>query len=863
MPNLGNAWHIPTDPKPRGRAGMRNPVGDIVPGAAVTIYSGNQYQGGGNPGNQLEVGSAIFFKRAADVPWQTLPLLFDSALDNDKFFRAVIPPATFATLDVVQYYLRIAYSDHDTTFIAQSAGASVTVASEAAAQAAPFTFIVEDSAVRGEWGPLFDLPNVGIHANLLPNGRVLMWGRRDQPTQTLDEHDCTPFVWDPATGGTTFTNQPTRANPNEKVNLFCSGHAFLADGRLLVVGGHWLDEDGINQACLFDFNTNLWTATAPMTLGGAEVRRWYPTARTLPDGTVLVFSGSYLDPMAPVGQRTVIVDLLQVWDNGTWRTVPQADNSPLDYDNPPLYPRLHGASDGRLLMSGPNDRALLLKATKPGAWTDPTFRTLGERQYAPAVQYDKDKVIYIGGGNAANTFVPTAGAEVIDLAATAPQWTRTNDMNFPRRQHNATVLPDGTVLVVGGTRGGGGPNKGFNDLGPGMPVPFAEVWDPSNGRWTVLAAEDMPRCYHSTAVLLPDGRVLSAGGGEYKPDNMNPNAPEDSYRNAQIFSPPYLFKGPRPSLTAPKAVDYGATFAVTTDQAAAIQKVTLIRLASVTHSFDANQHVVFLAFAPTATTLNVTAPTSANECPPGHYMLFVVNAQGVPSVASIVKVGSVAAAPLNAVLASALVAAEPASRPPSARPKVYLSAYAPRGQTQQPANGTRVLVGLTGTCPYGIGACWGGAYEALGRLESVAMVGPIPNTADSTADVFLHNASLPPLDLWQQQFRSIVNGSYILRGVELTLRGSIEMRQTQLLLQCASPKASLRLAALTPGQRMQWDHVAQARKAPLSGELEAYARLFGEFRQRSGGSETLTVTGPLVEIDGGYRLYVRQFSWAG
>jgi hypothetical protein len=393
-----------------------------------------------------------------------------------------------------------------------------------------------------------------------------------------------------------------------------------------------------------------------------------------------------------------------------------------------------------------------------------------------------------------------------------------------------------------------------------MPVPFPEVWDPSNGTWTVLAAEEEPRCYHATALLLPDGRVLSAGGGEYRPDNVNPNPPEDSHRNAQIFSPPYLFKGPRPSLLAPKTIDYGVTFAVTTDQATAIRKVTLTRLASVTHSFDENQHVVFLGFSSTAATLNVTAPASANECPPGHYMLFLVNAQGVPSVASIVNVRSVPG-PLNAALANALAAAEAAPSTSTARPRVYLSAYAPPGPAERTGNGTAVRVGLTGTCPYGIGACWGGAYEALGRLASVARVGPAPNTADSTAEVFLNDASLPPLDLWQNQFRSIVNGSYILRGVELTLRGTLELAQNELFLQSASPQATLRLAALTPIRRLQWDHVAQARKPPLPGELEAYARLFDDFRQPRRGSETLTVTGPLETADDGYRLFVREFSW--
>ena len=123
------------------------------------------------------------------------------------------------------------------------------------------------------------------------------------------------------------------------------------------------------------------------------------------------------------------------------------------------------------------------------------------------------------------------------------QWRPTGAMKFRRRQHNATILPDGTVLVTGGTRGGSGGNNGFNDLEPGQPVHAAELWNPETGTWTELATESVDRCYHATAVLLPDATVLSAGGGEYRPDNTNPNDPRDSHRNAQVFFPPYLFKG--------------------------------------------------------------------------------------------------------------------------------------------------------------------------------------------------------------------------------------------------------------------------------------------------------------------------------
>ena len=181
MVNLGNAWHIPTNPQPRGRGGMRDPIGALVPGMAITIFSGNQDQGpGGSPGNQLQVGSSVFFKRTTDAAWTEAPMLFWSAADNDKFYAATLAADTFAAGDVVQYYLRIPYSDHDTTFQLANGPVSATTADETAARGAPFTFTVESAAVRGQWGPVFPLPN----------GLVLMWGRREPGNPDLDVQAC-------------------------------------------------------------------------------------------------------------------------------------------------------------------------------------------------------------------------------------------------------------------------------------------------------------------------------------------------------------------------------------------------------------------------------------------------------------------------------------------------------------------------------------------------------------------------------------------------------------------------------------------------------------------------------------------------
>ena len=856
MPNLGNAWHIPINPEPRGRGGMREPIGSIVAGAAVTILSATQYQGvGGNPGNQLQDGSAVLFRQQTDATWTTVPMLFEAAISNNKYYTAALPADAFAVGATVQYYLRVPYSDHDTTFVhAAAGGVSATTVDESAAQGAPFTFTVESPAVKGRWAAVFALPNVAVHAHLLPDGHVLMWGRRDHPNQSLDVHECTPFAWTPGSGAILRTPQPTLTD-GTKINLFCSGHTFLADGRLLVVGGHLADSDGLNQACIYDATANTWTATAIMNDG-----RWYPTATTLPDGRVLVLSGSFLQD----GQTPNNV-IPQVWHDGTWTssaTFP--DNATFE-----LYPRVHVTSDGTVVMSGPLVKTWSLNLAGNGQWTHVAQRDNARRDYCPSVMYDVDRVIYIGGGNDPGTHAPTANSETLDLNANPPRWQATAPMHLPRRQHNATLLPDGTVLVTGGTRGGGGlePNPmGFNDLRAGQPVHFAELWDPATGQWTELAAESVDRCYHSTAVLLPDATVLSAGGGEYRPiKGQGANDPQDSHRNAQIFSPPYLFKGPRPQIdAAPDSVEHGVTFEVRTPQAAQIDKVSWVRTSSVTHSFNMNQRMNVLAFKVGGGTLKVTAP-SANQCPPGHYLLFLISDAGVPSVAKIVQVKPAApAAPLHAAAVPAAAPAPAGAATSVALPSVAagaeaepLSAIARQAQVRAAAKGTPVLVGITGTCPYGIGACWGGAHEALLSLPGVEDVDPIPDAVHSTATVFLAGKRLPDLDGWQEQFTQMVNGSYELRGVEVTLDGQVKRRNGELMLKGTPSRPAVRLTPIAPEENVHWDTRTSAPVELTDDETAAYDRLAADVGAEADGRQA-TVTGPLTLDDSGYRLAVRR-----
>lgn len=698
----------------------------------------------------------------------------------------------------------------------------------------------DDPAWRrlGRWDPVFELPNVAIHTHLLPNGTVLFWGRRDQPSGSLNEHECTPHLWDPRTGALSQTPQPTRAN-GEKVNVFCAGHAFLPDGRLLVAGGHIVDSDGLDQACVYDYRTNTWTALPPMNRG-----RWYPTATALADGRVLVMSGSFIRDGA-----VIINDLPQIWDGQQWQPT-------VNFIGLPLYPRLHVAPDGRAFMSGTNAQTYLLDTAGNGTWTPlPApggMRKNGVREYAPAVMYEPGKVLYVGGGNGGASDVPTAAAEVIDLHQNPPAWRATASMNIPRRQHNATILADGSVLVTGGTRG-----PGFNDLAPGSPVHTAELWDPLTETWTQLAAEDVDRCYHATALLLADATVLSAGGGEFAV-GTGANDPRDSHRNAQIFHPPYLFRGPRPQITsAPERVDYGQSFPLSVS-GPPVGRVTWIRLGSATHAFDQNQRINHLAFRVATqdqnmASLSVDAPERPQISPPGHYLLFALSQDGVPSHARIVQIGSPAVVARTVEVAAAALAGPPRATEEKTRTETLDEAV------RAGASGTHVTIGLTAKCPYGLGACWAGAYEALQRLPGVAAVRPVANAADSTADVYLRGTGLPDLASWPEQFSRSANRSYEFRGVEVTLTGSVHKRNGKLQLTGPSLDRAVTLRPLEQGTKVQWDHLNGRPKAATPDELAAYRRLARKYRGSTASTAPIRVTGPLTITGGEPTLHVRAF----
>ncbi len=476
-------------------------------------------------------------------------------------------------------------------------------------------------ATTGSWGPVVDWPMVPLHMHLLPTGKILAWGKYD--TGVNGTMGGRPRLWDPASG------PPTTARMiNVDTMLFCSGHAFMPDGRLMVSGGHKADAQGIDVTNIFDPTSESFVAGLPKMAFG----RWYPTVTELGDGRMLTMAGQ--------DEAGNVVTTPEIWENDRWVPLPGADTLRIPY-----YPRnFVDPKNGRIFMAGERIRSRWfdVDGSTPsgrGQWISGPSHTAFQfnRDYGTAVMYETGKILYAGGGGDLGWHTPdpksptpTATAETIDLNATSPVWTSAGSMAVPRRHLNSTVLPDGTVLITGGTSGGG-----FVDINPADAARTAELWDPKKPtEWATLAANSKMRVYHSVSLLLPDGTVLhGASGNAMSGANIVPDE-----KNHEIFSPPYLFKGARPTITsAPASVGPGETFSVATPNAAQITEVRWIRLGSVTHAFDAGQRANTLTFTQTSTGVTVTAPATVNKAPPGHYMLFVLNRNGVPSAAQIIR----------------------------------------------------------------------------------------------------------------------------------------------------------------------------------------------------------------------------------
>jgi hypothetical protein len=466
-------------------------------------------------------------------------------------------------------------------------------------------------AQTGIWRSLsVMMPINPVHMAMMHDGKVLVIAGSGSARDSSRLH---AGVFDPVTQNvTTFSLE---------YDMFCNGMVVLPDGRPLVMGGTmqyqppmWL---GLPYTSAFSPESGTFTRTATMSGG-----RWYPTATVLSDGRVMVISG--LNDSIGVGH--VINRKVQIYDPATDRW---ADAGTATFPGLPLYPRQTLLPTGEVFVSGAAPTSQFFDP-KTFAWRAgpktiyPHARNYGTSvllPLTPANQFAPTVMILGGGlkkGNITNT------TETIDLSVPQPKWTQGPPMIQPRIDLNATILPNGQVLVSGGSSTGEEEETA---------VLQSEIYDPVAQTMKPMASMAYPRLYHSNTLLLPDATVLAAGSNPVFP-NFEPHI--------EIYSPTYLFnsdgsRATRPVITSVGGpLSYGGVFRISTPDAASIGSVVLIRPGAPTHAFDMEQRLIGLNFSAGNGLLNATAPADSKLAPPGYYLLFILNKAGVPSVAQFV-----------------------------------------------------------------------------------------------------------------------------------------------------------------------------------------------------------------------------------
>jgi hypothetical protein len=506
----------------------------------------------------------------------------------------------------------------------------------------------DDEQLRavGDFKPVNHLPNVMIHAIQLPTGEVLsfdqetghlhgwLWNpftRTSRPTAPIPQHD---------------TAEPHEHPPGEEhvegeachchVHLFCSGHTLLPDGRVFFAGGHEGfgesgNTKGVTSVTIYNPYTDTWEHLPAMEHG-----RWYPTVVMRPNGE-LVIMGGYDE----TGTNTInnSLEVYKPQADGTWvRLTVDVSNDLADnrsVNDGYLYPKMFLAPDGRIFVLGGGGRTWWLDTTAAGTanlWTrgPSTLSQISRNDYGTASMLTPTKIVLIGGGGDLEGAVPQRSVEILDLAQANPQWQALDPMPGPgRRQHNATVLPGGEILVTGGTS-----STGFNGAaGTQYSALLLRPSAAAGAQWQILDSAQTMRVYHSTALLMPTGEVLTSGSGQPHAENAI-----DQY-NAEVYTPAYLGLPKRPVISSTASSwRYGATHNVWLATKITVSQVVLMRPGSVTHSLEENARRVPLTWKWGANgALQVQTPSNANVAPPGDYMVFVVDNRGVSSAAKWIR----------------------------------------------------------------------------------------------------------------------------------------------------------------------------------------------------------------------------------
>jgi galactose oxidase len=513
--------------------------------------------------------------------------------------------------------------------VAQNSGLCATISGASQANAAQVVqspcgtgqnqlWSVSAATLRSSWTGVIPLAVNPIALANLPDGNLLMWSAYDRFTFQGDVGNANSRTY-------TSVFEPASSSSSEILvthtgyDMFCPGTANLPDGRILVNGG-----SSSPKTSLYDPATTRWSSSGLM-----NIPRGYQGTTLLSNGSVFTLGGSWSGGRG--GKHG------ELWANDTWTRLSGVSADPVTGPDPAGAYRgdnhlwLFAASDGRVFHAGPSRAMHWITTSGSGSITPAGNR--GDDAYAingNAVLYDVGRVLKAGGAPAYELTNATSSAYRIQFTGTVTV-NKLAPMAYARAFANAVVLPNGQVVIVGGQT---------------FPVPFSdntailvpELWDPETLVFRQLAPMQTPRVYHSSAILLPDGRVFVGGGGQCG------QGCSANHFNTEILTPPYLLNADgsaatRPSITSvPSTASIGGTLAVTTSTP--VMSFALVRLSSVTHTVNNDQRRVPLTIQSTTGTSSYTLsiPNDAGTVLPGYYMLFAMDPKGVPSVAATVRI---------------------------------------------------------------------------------------------------------------------------------------------------------------------------------------------------------------------------------
>ena len=578
----------------------------------------------------LDLTASLGVQLAIDGNAETDPQagFYHSALDPNQVATITLAePTTLASLTLVGRGSCCSNRDvYDVRLLNDSGveiGSYEALNADNAAHSVTVSFDSVDNSIasaEGSWGRVMDWPLVAVSMANLPDGRILTFSGSERRTWPTTEQTYSA-IWDPQTGN--FDEQLHVGH-----NMFCGAMSMTDEGGVFVNGGR--NSSNSPWTSIFDYQSGSWTQMDNMAGGG----RWYPTTLALGSGDILTAMGNSSNVRNP-----------EVWnaDNG-WRILNGIDFLSMRQNNSDnrqnIFPLLSQAPSGEIYHFWDTEENHLLSTEGNGsAQTANASTDHADHQGGVQVMYDIGNLLVSGqndGSLDGNGSAVTNDAFTIDLNGSVPQIRESGSMTSARKFHQMIPLPTGEVLVIGGNTTG----AKFADLGS---VLHAEIWNPQTRQFRRVASMDIPRDYHSTALLMTDGRVITAGGGYHAGD---PNS-AGTHQDAQIYSPPYLFTADgqlatRPTLSvADTTVTHNQQFQV--NAGGNIAHFSLIKMSSTTHALNTDVRQFRPEYvANGGDRYTVTMHWNANVATPGYWMLFAVDQNNVPSIAEIIKVQNAA-----------------------------------------------------------------------------------------------------------------------------------------------------------------------------------------------------------------------------